>query len=187
MEELSLYFKTDRKKLLSNLKLFKQMSSSLYKTGNIRIRVLKQGIELFGIGLIKFIEADTETLFDVYVPLRIMYDYTYSSKVEKISFSFKEGIIKCGNFTLNSPYITLSDLGRTLADDDVRYDEYTILKHYYNNDLDFIKKNKLESRLTDALKSLDESVNKSFKNFKDFKVKKDDLKIFLIDFIKTHI
>lgn len=187
MEELSLYFKVDRKKLLSSLKVFKQMSASLYKTGNIRIRVLNQGIELFGIGLIKFIEADTETLFDVYVPLRLIYDYTNTSKVEKISFYFKEGMIKCGNFTLNSPYISLSDLGRTLADDDVVYDDYTILKHYYNNDLDFIKHNKLESRLTDALKYLDESVNKSFKNFKDFKVKKDDLKIFLIDFIKTHL
>jgi hypothetical protein len=172
MEDFSLYFKVDRKKFLTALRLYKKLSSSLYKTGSIKIRILNQRVEIFGIGITKIIEAETGLFFEIIVPLNLIYDYTNSSKSESISFFFKQGMIRCGSSIFESPYIILEDIDSSSTGNNIMYDDFTILKHYFNQDHDFIKKNNLGQRLKDALENLEESIKKSVKNFKDFKSKK---------------
>ena len=73
MSDYKTTFKTDRKRLLIILKELKKLSTSLYSKGTIKIRVLKSCIEIYGIGVVKYIESETEGYCDIYVSMHVLH------------------------------------------------------------------------------------------------------------------
>ena len=185
MNDYKTIFKTDRKRLLLILKELKKLSTSLYSKGSIKIRVLKSCIEIYGIGVVKYVESETEGYCDIYVSMKLFYDFVSTSKLEVISFSFKEGELKCGNSIYSSYGISIEQIPiNEELQLSMNYDDYSILKEYLNNGDEFIIKHNLESKLDLANKRLNSAIHGAYESMKYFKITKQEIKTFLLNKIK---
>ena len=57
----------------NQIKELKKLSTSLYSKGTIKIRVIKSCIEIYGIGVVKYIESETDGYCDIYVSMKLFY------------------------------------------------------------------------------------------------------------------
>jgi hypothetical protein len=178
-------FKVDRKRLMVILNELKRLSTSLYSKGNIKIRVLINCIEIYGIGVVKYLSAETDGHYDVYISMKLFYDFAKNSKSEILTFTFNDGELRCGSsiYSLSSIKLEKVDWNEDL-DLQINYDEYSLIYEFLNNGMGFIEKHKLELKLEKANSNLNTSINKAFELLKFYKINKEDLKKFVIEQIK---
>ncbi len=186
MELKKTIFKSDRKRLLAILNEIKKLSTSLYSKGNIKIRVLINCIEIYGIGVVKYLSSETEGHYDVYVPMKLFYDFVKTNKSEFITFTITDGELKCGSSIYNLSTIKLEKVDwNDDLDIQINYDEYSLIHESLTNGMDFIVKHNLEQKLEKANSNLNSSINKSYEILKFYKINKDDYKRFIIEQIKN--
>jgi hypothetical protein len=185
METKTTTFKVDRKRLMVILNELKRLSTGLYSKGTIKIRVLINCIEVYGIGVVKYLSAETDGHYDVYIPMKLFYDFAKSNKSEFITFTFNEGELKCGSsiYSLGSIKLEKVDWNDDL-DLQINYDEYSLIYEFLNNGIGFIEKHQLEQKLEKANSNLNSSINKAFELLKFYKIKKEDLRKFITEQIK---
>jgi hypothetical protein len=185
MNDYKTIFKTDRKRLLLILKELKKLSTSLYSKGMIKIRVLKSCIEIYGIGVVKYVESETEGYCDIYVSMKLFYDFVSTSKSQLITFSFKEGELKCGNSIYSSFGISIEQIPiNEELQLSMNFDDYSIIKEYLNQGDEFIIKHNLDSKLETANKRLNTAIHGAYESLKFFKLTKEEIKSYVIDKIK---
>jgi hypothetical protein len=186
MSDYKTTFKTNRKRLLIVLKELKKLSTSLYSKGNIKIRILKKCIEIYGIGVVKYIESETEGYCDVYVSMKLFYDFVSTSKNEVITFSFNEGELRCGSSMYSHISITVEKIPiNEELELTINFDDYSILKEYLNKGDEFIIKHNLEPKLESANKRLNSAINGAYESLKFFKFTKDEIKLFVTNKINN--
>jgi hypothetical protein len=186
MNDYNSFFKSDRRRLLVLLKELKKLSPSLYSKGRIKIRVLKNCIEIFGIGVVKFIESETEGYFDLYVPMKLFYEFVATNKSEIITFFFKQGELKCGNSVYSSSGITIEQISiNEELELSMNFDDYSIIREYLNKGEEFIIKHNLESKLESANKTLNKAIHGAYENLKFFKITKAEIKLYITNRIKN--
>lgn len=178
-------FKVDRKRLLVILNELKKLSATLYSKGNIKIRILINCIEIYGIGVVKYLSAETDGHFDVYVPMKLFYDFVKTNKSEFITFTFIDGELKCGSsiYSLGSIKLEKVNWNEDL-DVQINYDEYSLIYESLTNGMDFIVKHNLEQKFDKANSNLNSSINKAYEILKFYKINKDDFKRFINEQIK---
>ena len=187
METQTTTFKVDRKRLMVILNELKRLSSSLYSKGTIKIRVLINCIEVYGIGVVKYLSAETDGFYDVYIPMKLFYDFAKNNKSEFITFTFYEGELICGSsiYSLGSIKLQKVDWNEDL-DLQINYDEYSLIYEFLNNGMGFIEKHNLEQKLEKANSNFNSSINKAFEFLKFYKIKKDELTNFIKQQIKKN-
>ena len=180
MTDYQTSFKTNRKRLLIILKELKKLSTSLYSKGTIKIRVIKSCIEIYGIGVVKYIESETEGYCDIYVSMKLFYDFVSTSKSEYIIFSFKEGELKCGSSMYSHLGIIVEKIPiKEELELSMNFDDYSIIKEYLNKGDDFIIKHNLESKLDSANKRLNSAIHSAYESLKFFKITKEEIKLYV--------
>lgn len=186
MSDYKTTFKTNRKRLLICLKELKKLSTSLYSKGTIKIRILKKCIEIYGIGVVKYIESENEGYCDVYVSMKLFYDFVNTSKNEIIIFSFNEGELRCGSSMYSHVGITLEKIPiNEELELSVNFDDYSIIREYLNKGDDYIIKHNLGSKLDSANKKLNSSIHGAYESLKFFKISKEEIKLYVINKIKN--
>ena len=86
-------FILDRKKFNTELVSIKKLTPKFFKTGVAQIHVLPEQIELHVVGITKYISAQTEGYFDVFIPLRLLYAYSSTITTPELKYEVKNGEI----------------------------------------------------------------------------------------------
>lgn len=106
-------FIVDRKKFHTELLSIKKLTPKFFKTGVAQINILPEQIELHTSGITKYIDAQTEGYFDVFIPIRLLFAYSSTMSSDELTFEVSQGEIKCGSSTISSPEIKVRPLFNT--------------------------------------------------------------------------
>ena len=166
---------------------FKKLQRKFFESGVAKIRVMPGGIEISGQGIYKTIHGETEGLSEVFAPLKLMYSFSAYCKTKTITFTFRNGELKCGSsiYTLpsikvetwyNSPDLNLS----------INADDFSILKEAMLKGDEIMKKHNLDEKVKIANTKMIKSVNDAYTSLKAFKISKAEIMELVLSKLKDH-
>jgi len=103
MEVVFSAFALDRKELHKLIMMFKRHLAKKFDASMCKIRVMPGGVEFSTAGIYLCMNCETEGLYEILVPMKLLFAYTSHGTQPLMSFRFQEGEMKCGNSIYSSP------------------------------------------------------------------------------------
>jgi hypothetical protein len=179
-------FKVDTTEINKVLKEFQKLNKRFFEKGIAKIRVMPGGIELSGEGIIKYIHGETEGLSEIFIPIKLLYTYSSTSKATEITFTIWDGELMCGSSIFTLPSIKVetwynsSDLDLSINSND-----YEILKENFFKGDDFMKKHNHLDKVEIAKKKMEISIDQAYHSLEKYRISRDDIYNLIINQFKA--
>ena len=97
MESIYSAFSLDRKELHKLIMMFKRHLAKKFDASICKIRVMPGGVEFSTAGIYLCLNCETVGLYEILVPLKLLFAYSSHGTQPLMSFTFREGEMTCGN------------------------------------------------------------------------------------------
>jgi len=169
-------FAVNRINFLDALKAIRKISPKLFNSGVAKINVLPEHIELHVVGITKYLKARTENYFDVYIPLRFLYSYASTLKLEELSFTVSKGQLQCGISTVSSPEIYIRDIFHASDDNmPINFDDFDLLKYASATPEEELIRIHLAMKVLKAKSRMKSNLTEALQQLKQYRITYEDL------------
>ena len=163
MESIYSAFSLDRKELHKLIMMFKRHVAKKFDASICKIRVMPGGVEFSTAGIYLCLNCETVGLYEILVPLKLLFAYTSHGTQPLMSFTFREGEMTCGNSIYSSPLIKLKNWRTTSGDSlKMNYSDLDIMKLAFTEGETFLEERNMKGTYKLILEKLDEEVYSAF-------------------------
>lgn len=175
-------FILNRRGLHQALQAIKKLSPSYFKHGFVKINVLPEHVEIHVVGITRYLPAQTEGYYDVYLPLRLLFAMSSTFDSFEIKFIVREGELQCGNAIFSSPEIKIRNIFDTNNDImPLNASEFDLLKYAYKATKQEIDDFGLTQRVKNAREKLDIRLCEVAALLADYGITKSEIETLIVD------
>ena len=179
-------FTLDRKELQSVMKMFTRIMGKSFEPAICKIRVMPGGVEFSTAGIFRCINCNTIGLYEILVPIKLIYAYTSHGHYAKMDFMFKEGEMRCGISVFSSPYIKLRNWQQSSFDKlPVNYSDLDIIKLAFTEGEEYLEDHHFKDAYKLATDRLEKAIEEAANSLEYYGISKADIRNMVYDKYRT--
>ena len=170
-------FILNRKDFQDVLNMFKRLLKKEFPKTICKIRVMPGGIELSTTGIYRCINCETTGLYEILVPLKLLYAYAISNQPAMMEFTFRDGELQCGSSIFSSPMIKVKNWG-TSADDGlhINYSDLDLIKVAFEQGDKYLEEHNLTGAYKELTAKLEKDLYQSYLALEGYGITQKDIR-----------
>ena len=159
------------------MKMFKRIMGKTFEPAICKIRVMPSGVEFSTAGIYRCINCNTVGLYEILVPIKLIYAYASHGQHEKMDFSFKHGEMRCGISIFSSPYIKLKNWQIASFDKlPVNYSDLDIIKLAFMEGEEYLQDHQFKDEYKNATDRLEKEIEEAANILGKYGITKADIR-----------
>jgi hypothetical protein len=140
------------------------------------------GVEFSTTGIYWCINCETVGLYEILIPIKILFAYTSHGEQATMDFTFRDGEMKCGNSIFSSPLIKLKNWSTSSGDSlKMNYSDLDIIKLAFKEGDTYLEDRYMMGAYKNILARLEEEIYSVSLILEKYGVSRMDIRNFLFD------